>query len=54
MKHNASPEKNMNANIKGMNDIDSGKTTNKCKFISLNPFKTNYSKKCFKYKKTWW
>jgi len=27
MKHNASPEKNTNA--KGMNDYDSGKTTNK-------------------------
>lgn len=29
MKHNAAPEKNMNANAKGISDFDSGKTTNK-------------------------
>lgn len=33
MKHNLSPEKNLNASSKAMNDIDIGKTTNKGIFI---------------------
>lgn len=51
MKHNASPEKNMNSNAKGLSDFDNGKTTNKGTKTKILNF--NNQEKTFQTLKNW-